>query len=124
MPLDVDGVRAKLPGRLVLWREIAESTMIDARGHAAGTLVVAEALWATGIVGPAMLAASGLLASAWSDDSARRKRVYQLTPRGQQVLARRREEWQRRAGVRSLAPPKRLQRASPFPRRLPQALTL
>ena len=42
MPLDVDGVRAKLPGRLVLWRETVESTMIDARGHAAGTLVVAE----------------------------------------------------------------------------------
>jgi BirA family transcriptional regulator, biotin operon repressor / biotin---[acetyl-CoA-carboxylase] ligase len=42
MPLDVDWIRAQLPGRTVLWREAAESTMIEARGCAPGTLVLAE----------------------------------------------------------------------------------
>jgi PadR family transcriptional regulator, regulatory protein PadR len=39
------------------------------------------------------LEADGLLSSAWSDSSGRRRRVYRLTRRGRTALARRREEW-------------------------------
>jgi transcriptional regulator len=50
-----------------------------------------------GTVYPALhrLEGRGLLRSHWSEDSLRRKRVYQLTRRGQQELARRQEEWKR-----------------------------
>jgi len=34
-----------------------------------------------------------LLKSSWSEDSGRRKRTYQLTPKGQQALKARQEEW-------------------------------
>jgi DNA-binding PadR family transcriptional regulator len=48
-----------------------------------------------GTIYPALhrLEHGGLLSSYWSEDSARRKRVYQLTPKGQHALARRQEEW-------------------------------
>lgn len=36
---------------------------------------------------------SGLLSSRWSDESGRRRRVYQLTAKGRRVLAQRRREW-------------------------------
>ncbi len=39
------------------------------------------------------LEADGLLSSAWSDATGRRRRVYRLTRRGRAALARRREEW-------------------------------
>jgi transcriptional regulator len=39
------------------------------------------------------LEAEGLLASAWSAASGRRRRVYRLTRRGRTSLARQREEW-------------------------------
>ena len=39
------------------------------------------------------LEAEGLLSSAWSDASGRRRRVYRLTRRGRAALARRRQEW-------------------------------
>jgi DNA-binding PadR family transcriptional regulator len=39
------------------------------------------------------LEADGLLSSAWSQASGRRRRVYRLTRRGRAALARRREEW-------------------------------
>jgi len=35
----------------------------------------------------------GLLKSSWSDDTGRRKRVYQLTPKGQKALTSRQDEW-------------------------------
>jgi PadR family transcriptional regulator PadR len=35
----------------------------------------------------------GLLSSRWSEENGRRRRVYQLTARGQRELARRRGEW-------------------------------
>lgn len=48
-----------------------------------------------GTVYPALhrLEDQGLLKSTWSEDSARRKRIYQLTPKGQQALITRQNEW-------------------------------
>lgn len=48
-----------------------------------------------GTVYPALhrLEDQGLLKSNWSEDSARRKRIYQLTPKGQQALIARQSEW-------------------------------
>ena len=48
-----------------------------------------------GTVYPALhrLEDQGWLQSNWSEDSARRKRIYQLTPKGQQALAARQNEW-------------------------------
>jgi PadR family transcriptional regulator PadR len=48
-----------------------------------------------GTIYPALhrLEEQGLLASRWQDDAPRRKRVYELTARGQQALGNRREEW-------------------------------
>ena len=48
-----------------------------------------------GTVYPALhrLEDQGLLKSSWSEDSARRKRIYQLTPKGQQTLTARQNEW-------------------------------
>jgi PadR family transcriptional regulator, regulatory protein PadR len=48
-----------------------------------------------GTVYPALhrLEEQGLLKSTWSEDSARRKRIYQLTPKGQQALSVRQSEW-------------------------------
>jgi len=48
-----------------------------------------------GTIYPALhrLENQGLLRSIWSDDSARRKRIYQLTAKGRQMLAQRQEEW-------------------------------
>ena len=34
-----------------------------------------------------------LLKSSWSEDTGRRKRVYQLTPKGQEALNTRQDEW-------------------------------
>lgn len=50
-----------------------------------------------GTVYPALhrLEAAGLLESAWSAETGRRRRVYSLTPRGRHALAKRREEWRR-----------------------------
>jgi transcriptional regulator len=36
---------------------------------------------------------AGLLSSRWSEVNGRRRRVYQLTLKGQRTLARRHEEW-------------------------------
>ncbi len=48
-----------------------------------------------GTIYPALhrLESQGLLKSQWQEDSPRRRRVYELTPRGQQALAKRQEEW-------------------------------
>jgi PadR family transcriptional regulator, regulatory protein PadR len=48
-----------------------------------------------GTIYPALhrLERQGLLHSSWSEDSARRKRIYHLTPKGQQMFAKRQEEW-------------------------------
>ena len=50
-----------------------------------------------GTIYPALhrLESQGLLRSRWQEDSARRRRVYQLTPKGQQILAKRQEEWRK-----------------------------
>lgn len=62
------------------------------RQHSNGTFDLPE-----GTIYPALhrLEGQGLLNSAWAEDSPRRKRVYRLTPKGQQELARRREDWRR-----------------------------
>ncbi|SRR5258706_7345892 len=54
-----------------------------------------------GTVYPALhrLERQGFLGSHWSEDSARRKRIYQLTPSGRQALANRQEEWKKFAGA-------------------------
>jgi PadR family transcriptional regulator PadR len=54
-----------------------------------------------GTVYPALhrLEEQGLLASRWSNEGARRRRVYQLTPKGLQALTRRREEWRQFASA-------------------------
>ncbi len=48
-----------------------------------------------GTVYPALhrLESQGLLQSTWSEESARRKRIYQITPKGRQALASRQDEW-------------------------------
>ncbi|MDQ6835637.1 MAG: helix-turn-helix transcriptional regulator [Actinomycetota bacterium] len=48
-----------------------------------------------GTVYPALhrLEEGGLLSSSWSRDSGRRRRVYELTRRGQRELGLRRSEW-------------------------------
>lgn len=50
-----------------------------------------------GTVYPALhrLEEGGLLASAWSDESGRRRRVYELTRGGRRELGVRRGEWRR-----------------------------
>jgi transcriptional regulator len=48
-----------------------------------------------GTIYPALhrLESSGVLTSRWSEIEGRRRRVYDLTARGRQELARRKEEW-------------------------------
>ena len=50
-----------------------------------------------GTIYPALhrLEGQGLLRSSWSEDSLRRKRIYQLTSKGQQMLLKRQEEWKK-----------------------------
>jgi transcriptional regulator len=50
---------------------------------------------AEGTIYPALhrLESAGLLSSRWSEQSGRRRRVYQLTSKGQRALAQRQEEW-------------------------------
>jgi len=50
-----------------------------------------------GTVYPALhrLEKDGLLSSHWSQESGRRRRIYQLTLKGVEALARRQAEWQR-----------------------------
>jgi DNA-binding PadR family transcriptional regulator len=52
-----------------------------------------------GTVYPALhrLEGAGFLRSRWSEDSPRRRRVYELTARGQKELASRRIQWERYA---------------------------
>jgi PadR family transcriptional regulator, regulatory protein PadR len=56
---------------------------------------------AEGTLYPALhrLENEGLLASSWSDDAPRRRRVYQVTRRGAQELESRRQEWVRFAAA-------------------------
>ena len=60
------------------------------RTHSGGAFDLPE-----GTVYPALhrLEKDGLLSSHWSEDSGRRRRVYQLTPKGVEALSRRRAEW-------------------------------
>jgi DNA-binding PadR family transcriptional regulator len=50
-----------------------------------------------GTVYPALhrLESQGLLRSRWQNDAPRRRRVYELTPKGQQALAKRQAEWRK-----------------------------
>lgn len=50
-----------------------------------------------GTVYPALhrLEAQSLLRSWWLEDAPRRRRMYELTPKGQQVLAERQEDWRK-----------------------------
>jgi PadR family transcriptional regulator, regulatory protein PadR len=60
------------------------------RGTSEGAFDLAE-----GTVYPALyrLESAGLLASRWTSLSGRRRRVYRLTRRGREELARERKEW-------------------------------
>ena len=60
------------------------------RTRSSGTFDLPE-----GTVYPALhrLEKDGLVSSYWSQDSGRRRRVYQLTPKGVEALARRQAEW-------------------------------
>jgi DNA-binding PadR family transcriptional regulator len=62
------------------------------RSRSSGTFDLPE-----GTIYPALhrLERQELLRSRWSEESARRKRIYQLTPKGQQALAQRQEEWKK-----------------------------
>lgn len=50
-----------------------------------------------GTIYPALhrLEGQGLLASDWSEDTGRRKRIYRLTPKGHEALAQRQQEWRK-----------------------------
>jgi len=54
-----------------------------------------------GTIYPALhrLEEQGLLRSSWQDGSPRRRRVYELTVKGRQALAKRRAEWQTFSGA-------------------------
>ena len=54
-----------------------------------------------GTIYPALhrLERAGLLASRWAADAPRRRRVYELTPRGREELDRQRADWERFAGA-------------------------
>ena len=59
-----------------------------------------------GTIYPALhrLERAGLLRSGWDDASARRRRVYEVTPRGRDALRERRHEWTRfRGAVQAVA---------------------
>ncbi len=60
------------------------------RQRSSGTFDLPE-----GTIYPALhrLEQDGLLDSHWSDVSGRRRRVYQLTTRGEEALSRRQQEW-------------------------------
>ncbi len=60
------------------------------RRRSAGTFDLPE-----GTIYPALhrLEADGLLASEWSQETGRRKRIYHLTGKGELALARRESEW-------------------------------
>ena len=62
----------------------------ELKQRSGGSLALPE-----GTVYPALhrLEAGGLLASAWSQGEGRRRRVYELTRRGEQELGVRRTEW-------------------------------
>jgi PadR family transcriptional regulator PadR len=66
------------------------------RGASGGVFTLPE-----GTIYPALhrLERSGLLTSRWSDESGRRRRIYELTARGRRELGRRRGEWRRFAGA-------------------------
>jgi transcriptional regulator len=72
--------------------------------HAAHGYAIAETLRARshgtfdlpeGTLYPALhrLERAGLLASRWSEVNGRRRRVYQLTPKGRKALTQRHDEW-------------------------------
>lgn len=65
------------------------------REHSRGTFDLPE-----GTIYPALhrLEAAGFLSSRWSEASGRRRRVYQLTVKGQRSLSKRRREWEAFAG--------------------------
>ena len=67
----------------------------ELKARSGGELALPE-----GTVYPALhrLEEAGLLASAWSDGT-RKRRVYRLTRRGRRGLRTRREEWHRFSGV-------------------------
>jgi DNA-binding PadR family transcriptional regulator len=50
-----------------------------------------------GTIYPALhrLESQGLLRSRWSEDSLRRRRIYQLTPKRQGALSKRQDEWKK-----------------------------
>jgi DNA-binding PadR family transcriptional regulator len=54
-----------------------------------------------GTIYPALhrLEAQGLLKSSWNEQAPRRRRIYELTSKGRQSLAKRREEWQAFSGA-------------------------
>jgi PadR family transcriptional regulator, regulatory protein PadR len=60
------------------------------RARSSGTFDLPE-----GTLYPALhrLEAAGLLASRWSEVNGRRRRVYQLTRKGQRALTKRQDEW-------------------------------
>jgi DNA-binding PadR family transcriptional regulator len=62
------------------------------RERSSGTFDLPE-----GTIYPALhrLESQGLLHSHWSEDAVRRKRIYQLTPKGQQAFAKHQEEWKK-----------------------------
>jgi PadR family transcriptional regulator len=66
------------------------AVILSLRERSGGTFDLPE-----GTIYPALhrLERQGLLRGRWSEDSARRKRVYQLTPKGEQALLKRRQDW-------------------------------
>ena len=50
-----------------------------------------------GTIYPALhrLEEAGLLASSWSEDTGRRKRIYSLTLKGRKTLAQRQQDWRK-----------------------------
>jgi PadR family transcriptional regulator PadR len=81
------------------------------RDRSEGTFDLAE-----GTVYPALhrLEREGAVASRWSTDAPRRRRLYELTPAGATALAAKRTEWQRFAdGVKAVILAHRLQWRNP-----------
>ncbi|WP_446215377.1 PadR family transcriptional regulator [Micromonospora sp. IBHARD004] len=90
-------VTRRFPARLVILSLLAgEGKAL--RDRSGGTFDLPE-----GTVYPALhrLERAGLVASAWNDDTGRRRRCYELTDQGSAALAANQSEWQ--ALVRDVA---------------------
>ncbi|MBO0768185.1 MAG: helix-turn-helix transcriptional regulator [Solirubrobacterales bacterium] len=100
MAIDAEELKGHLDGLLLAvltGGPLHGYAVIEAlKARSGGELALSE-----GTVYPALhrLEREGLLASEWSSESGRRRRVYSLTRRGERALGERRARWESFAGT-------------------------